>query len=144
MSNYRVKTKLIDKRNQLNLLQEDIAEVLDIDQTQYSRRELGKTKIKLEEWKAIAKFMKCDIGEIYESDENVVIINNENANGEYSGSVNNFNQDKMVIDTLNRFIAKIEEENTTLKTENITLKTENTSLKEEIAFLREQVGKTSP
>ena len=57
------------------------------------------------------------------------VINNENASGNYSGSINNFNQDKMVIDTLNRYILKLEKENEVISAKNNQLEQENERLR---------------
>lgn len=65
-----VKEKLIKRRNEKDFTQKDIAEYLNISQTQYSRKEKGE-----EEWERISKLLETSVEEIKESEE-VTNINN--------------------------------------------------------------------
>lgn len=67
----------------------------------------------------MAKVLKTTLYAIYEPEDGVYIINNENANGNYSGSHNHFdNNNDFIFDTMKKYILKLEEENATLKGEN--------------------------
>ena len=70
-----VKTKLIRKRNEKDFTQKDLAEYLNISQTQYSRKEKGEVEISDEEWDRISKLLETNVEEIKE-DEEVTNINN--------------------------------------------------------------------
>jgi len=111
-----IKQKLISKRKEKGLSQEEMAFRLGIEQSQYCRRENGKTKISKKEWEAMAKVLDTSLEEIYEPQDGVYVINNENANGEYSGSQNHFNSiPDYMLDTLKKYIQKLEEEIAVLK-----------------------------
>ena len=65
-----VKEKLIKKRNEKDFTQKDLAEYLNISQTQYSRKEKGEVEISEEEWERISKLLETEVEEIKETDEN--------------------------------------------------------------------------
>lgn len=70
-----VKEKLIKRRNEKDFTQKDLAEYLNISQTQYSRKEKGEVEISEEEWERISKLLETNVDEIKESEE-VTNINN--------------------------------------------------------------------
>lgn len=57
--NYYERLKILRKSN--NLKQEDIADILKIKQTQYSRYELGKNKMEIERYIALAEFYNVSL-----------------------------------------------------------------------------------
>lgn len=63
-----VKEKLIRKRNEKAFTQKDLAEYLNISQTQYSRKEKGEVEISDEEWERISKLLDTNIDDIKEND----------------------------------------------------------------------------
>ncbi len=131
------KEKLRELRKKMQVSQKEMADILCIDVSNYNKREKGICKITSSEWQLLAKKLNVTVDDIYEQYDDLGFYKNNNKNG-IIGNNNNYNAtNETVIITLNKYISKIEEENTTLKTEI-------TSHKEEIAFLREQVGKTSP
>lgn len=84
-----VKTKLIRKRNEKDFTQKDLAEYLNISQTQYSRKEKGEVEISDEEWERISKLLDTNVEEIKEEDGNMTVTNyfdNISGNG-FVGSV---------------------------------------------------------
>jgi predicted AlkP superfamily phosphohydrolase/phosphomutase len=87
-----------------------------MSQSQYSRRENGVVKISKKEWDKIAKELNTTLDEIYEPEDGVYIINNENANGNYSGSQNHFQQipDNLLEDIKNH-LKTIENDNNMFK-----------------------------
>jgi transcriptional regulator with XRE-family HTH domain len=118
-----IKQKLINKRSERNFSQEDMAHLLEITQSQYSRRENGITKISKKEWDKMAKVLDTTLETIYEPEDGIYVINNENANGNYSGSQNHFSQiPDHILETMRKYIEKLEEENVNLKEEIIGLK----------------------
>lgn len=113
-----IKQKLVNKRKERGLSQEDMAFKLGMEQSQYCRRENGKTRISKKEWNSMAKILETTLEEIYEPQDGVYIINNENANGEYSGSQNHFgNVPEFLVETMRKYIKKLEEENENLKSQ---------------------------
>lgn len=63
-----VKEKLIRKRNEKAFTQKDLAEYLNISQTQYSRKEKGEVEISDEEWERISKLLDTNVDDIKEND----------------------------------------------------------------------------
>ncbi len=64
----------------------------------------------------MANVLDTSLEEIYEPQDGVYVINKENANGEYSGSQNHFNNiPDYMLDTLKKYIQKLEEEIAMLK-----------------------------
>jgi transcriptional regulator with XRE-family HTH domain len=112
-----IKQKLINKRIERNKNQDDMAHILGITQSQYSRRESGNTKISKKEWDSLAKELNVKLEEIYEPEDGVYIINSENALGNFGngGTFNNFSE--FALETMRKYIQKLEEENVLLKNE---------------------------
>jgi len=113
-----IKQKLIDKKKDRNFTQEEFAFKLGIETSNYNRRENGVTKISKKEWDIMAKLLDTTLDEIYEPEDGIYIINNENASGSYSGSQNHFHQiPDYVLETMKKYIQKLEEENAFQKQE---------------------------
>ena len=114
-NNSMIKQKLIDERKK-RFTQEDFAYKLGMDPSNYNRRENGLTKISKKEWDKMAKILDTTLENIYEPEDGVYVINNENANGNYSGSQNHFHQlPDHVLETMRKYIDKLEQENEQLK-----------------------------
>lgn len=115
-----IKQKLINKRVEKGFSQEQISDLLGITQSQYSRRESGVIKISKKEWDSLSKILESNLEDIYEPEDGIYIINNENANGNYSGSQNHFSQiPDHLIETMRKYIEKLEEENKQLREEKL-------------------------
>jgi len=63
------KEKLRAVRKRKGLTQQQIADIIATDVSNYSRKESGDVKIFKEEWDKIARFLEVPLEEIYESDE---------------------------------------------------------------------------
>jgi transcriptional regulator with XRE-family HTH domain len=94
-----VKEKLIKKRNEKDFTQKDLAEYLNISQTQYSRKEKGEVEISEEEWERISKLLETEVEEIKETSdnknitnyfENTITSNNGSISGNYYCNVPEF------------------------------------------------------
>jgi transcriptional regulator with XRE-family HTH domain len=118
-----IKQKLAKKRLERNFSQEKMADLLEITQSQYNRRENGVTKISKKEWDKMAKILDTTLETIYEPEDGIYVINNESASGDYSGSHNHFgNNNDFVFETMKKYIQMLEEENQSLKEEIKTSK----------------------
>jgi transcriptional regulator with XRE-family HTH domain len=117
-----IKQKLIDKRKERNLTQEDFAAKLGMETSNYNRRENGVTKISKQEWDKIAKILETTLGEIYEPEDGVYVINGDNAMANFSngGTFNNFSE--FAFETMKKYIQKLEEEILVLKQDVLVLK----------------------
>ena len=116
-----IKSKLKHLREQ-KYTQEEFAHLLEMETSNYNRRENGVTKISKREWDKMAKLLACNLDEIYEPEDGVYIINGDHAQGNF-GNNGTFNgKDDFVFDTMKKYILKLEEENFQLKEENTQLK----------------------
>ena len=110
-----IKQKLLNRRKEIGKSQEDVAFAMGIEQSQYSKREAGQIKITKKEWETLAKILMCTLEDIYEPEDGIYVINNENANGNFGNNniYNAFNE--FAFETMRKYITKLEEEITVLK-----------------------------
>jgi len=112
-------TKLIEVRKSKGFSQQQIADLLHIDISNYNRRESGQIKIQIDEWEKLAKILDVPLKEIYESDEKQVFICNDNASPNFLGTNNSTNNlytvPQSLLETQLKYITKLEEEIATLK-----------------------------
>ena len=116
-----IKTKLKKMREQ-KFTQEEFAHLLEMETSNYNRRENGITKISKREWDKMAKILDCKLDEIYEPEDGVYIINGDHAQGNFDNNGTFNGKDDFVFDTMKKYILKLEEENFQLKEENTQLK----------------------
>lgn len=69
------KLKLTSARVAKGISQEELADLIGMTQSNYSRRENGHKKISEVEWQKIAKELGVNKEEIYEPDENIITKN---------------------------------------------------------------------
>ncbi len=122
-----VKENLIRVRKQKKFSQQDVAEHLNISQTQYQRKEKGEAGITDSEWERMAKLFDVDVEEIKETAEATNMIQNfDNSYGNYVGNNNTyFNIPEFILETQKDYITLLKEENERLKNENKKLHEEN-------------------
>ncbi|WP_431242221.1 helix-turn-helix transcriptional regulator [Flavobacterium sp. P21] len=108
-----IKQKLINKRIEKNKTQEEIAHLLGITQSQYSRRESGITKITKSEWNVLTKILETNLETIYEPQDGIYILNNENEVNNLENKNNEHYEFTMAI--MKKYIEKLEYENEALK-----------------------------
>ena len=123
-----VKENLIRVRKQKKFSQQDVAEHLNISQTQYQRKEKGEAGITDSEWERIAKLLEVDVEEIKENSEPSNMMQNfDNSNGNYLGyNINNTycNIPEYILESQKDYINLLKEENERLKKENDFLKSQ--------------------
>jgi transcriptional regulator with XRE-family HTH domain len=114
--NNMVKEKLLEARLKKNLSQEELADLIGMTQSNYSRRENGLKKISDSEWNKIAKELKINKDDIYEEDNQNVVFKNVRGNSSVynSGTIHYFNMPDFVLEHIE------------------LLKTQNTELKEKL------------
>ena len=79
----------------------------------------GVTKISKKEWDAMAKILNTTLYEIYEPEDGIYVINGDYAHGNF-GNNHTFNHNsEFVIDTMKKYIQKLEEEIVELKKRNL-------------------------
>lgn len=111
------KTKLIEARKRRNVSQEKMADLLCMDVSNYNRREKGTSKLSIQEWQKIAENLEVPLEEIYENEESLVLIFNDNAVGNGNGIVvsNNYNIPLSLWESQKKYIEKLEAEIEELK-----------------------------
>lgn len=109
------KTKLIQARTRKGYTQQQVAEYLCIDVSNYSRREKGTIKINNDEWDKISKLLEVPIEDIYEAEENNVFIFRDSSIGNYLGTNNFYSIPEYFLDNQRKYIEKLEEEIRELK-----------------------------
>lgn len=119
------KLRLIRKKK--GYTQQQIADVIATDVSNYSRKENGDVRIIKDEWEKIANFLEIPLEEIYEEDDAKVIINNDhpvfNDTSSTSGYLTQFNNiPGSIIENLQDYISLLKKENERLKEEVESLK----------------------
>lgn len=112
------KVKLQEVRMKRGLSQEQVANLVGMTQSNYSRKENGSSKISSNEWERFSKILDVPLEDIYESEEGNLVIFKDNATGNYSGVNNIYSIPKHIeqlLESQNKYIAKLEEEIKNLK-----------------------------
>ncbi len=113
------KTKLKKLRLQKGITQQQMADCLPTDKSNYSKKENGYIKITDMEWEKLAQKLACEVEDIYEKEEKSVYINSNLNNVGDNNVYNPINEVTL------KYIAKLEEENASLKEEIKRLKERN-------------------
>ena len=119
------KEKLRVIRKQKGYTQQQVADFIATDVSNYSRKESGDVRIVKDEWDKIARFLDVPIEEIYEEEEAAIVINYDhpvfNDKSTSAGAITNQNNyDNIpgaVIENLQGYITLLKEENERLKEE---------------------------
>lgn len=109
------KIKLIEARRSKGFSQQQVAELLCMDVSNYNRREKGQSKISLSEWEKLAVILEIPVEHIFESEEAMLFICKDNANGNYQGNNHIYNIAEFLLESQQKYITKLEEENAALK-----------------------------
>ena len=108
------KNKLQEKRISKKLSQEYMANSLGMDVSNYSRRENGQTKISKNEWMKMAKLLDVPLEDIFEDEEGIVFIFNDQATGN-GNIVTNYSIPQYIMEHQKKYIEKLENEITALQ-----------------------------
>jgi len=109
------KVKLLEMRKFKGFSQKQIADKLNMSVSNYNRYEKGHLPLDEPQWNKLAKILDVPLNEIIEFDDKQVIICNDHASASYQGTHNSYNIPKSFIETQQKYIAKLEEENIALK-----------------------------
>lgn len=109
------KTKLIQARTRKGLTQQQLAEALCIDVSNYNRREKGQIKISNTEWEKLSKTLDIPVEEIYESEDSTFFMFRDNSVGNYLGNNHIYSIPEYFLETQRKYIEKLEIENKELK-----------------------------
>nr|WP_315026489.1 helix-turn-helix transcriptional regulator [uncultured Chryseobacterium sp.] len=120
------KEKLRVIRKQKGYTQQQVADIISTDVSNYSRKENGDVKIIQDEWYKLARFLEVPIEEIYEEEEAAIVVNNDHPvfndnSGTSAGTINSQNNysniPASIIENLQGYIALLKEENERMKEE---------------------------
>ncbi|WP_426475970.1 helix-turn-helix transcriptional regulator [Chryseobacterium sp. CBSDS_008] len=119
------KEKLRVIRKQKGYTQQQVADFIATDVSNYSRKESGDVRIVRDEWDKLARFLDVPIEDIYEEDEPIIVVNNDHpvfndrsSNANAITTQNNYdNIPGAIIENLQGYIALLKEENERLKEE---------------------------
>lgn len=121
------KVKLREVRKRKGYTQQQVADAIATDVSNYSRKESGTVKIIQSEWDKLAKFLEVPVEEIYEEDEAKIVIENPVFNDSPGANVGNsgFSANNMgyisnelsieIIKTMQEYISLLKEEINRLK-----------------------------
>lgn len=121
------KEKLRIIRKKKGYTQQQIADIIATDVSNYSRKESGDVKIIKDEWEKIAKFLDVTMEEIYEDEEPRIVVNNDHPIFNDSSSGGNISHQfnsipGSIIQNLQDYISLLKEENKKLNDEIKSLK----------------------
>ncbi|KFE97891.1 helix-turn-helix domain-containing protein [Chryseobacterium luteum] len=116
------KEKLRGVRKRKGFTQQQIADIIATDVSNYSRKESGDVKIFKDEWDKIARFLEVPLEEIYEDGEEIKQINNfdSNTNSSNIGNVSgNYycNVPEFLLESQRDLIELLKKENQRLEAE---------------------------
>lgn len=114
------KTKLQEARIRKGLSQEQIADMLGMTQSNYSRKENGSSKISKLEWDRLSKTLEVPLEDIFENEDSHIFIFQDNSTGNYSGTNNIYSipqHIEQLLETQRKYIEKLEKEIEDLKSQ---------------------------
>lgn len=114
------KEKLRNVRKRKGITQQQIADIIATDVSNYSRKENGDVGIRKEEWEKIAQFLEVPLEEIYEEEEAKQINYFDNNTISHNGSVGgNYycNVPEYLLESQREYIELLKKENQRLQDE---------------------------
>ena len=118
------KEKLIKVREEKGYTQNDLADELHVDVSNYCRRENGETRIPKYEWPIIAKLLDVAVEDIYEAEDSQVNICQGNSTVYYQGTNIIYAIPDFILENQKKYIELLEREICDLKKENQALRGE--------------------
>ncbi|RXM50366.1 MULTISPECIES: helix-turn-helix domain-containing protein [unclassified Chryseobacterium] len=121
------KEKLRSVRKRKGITQQQIADIIATDVSNYSRKESGDVAIRKEEWEKIARFLEVPVEEIFEEEEAKQVNHFDNITGS-SGFGNNINGNlycnvpEFLLESQRELIEMLKKENQRLQEELNALK----------------------
>ena len=109
------KIKLIEARKSKGLSQQQLAEKLCMDVSNYNRREKGQSKVSSSEWEKLASVLEVPVEDIFESEESIFIICKDQSVGINNGTNNVYTIPELLLESQRKYIQRLEEEIQTLK-----------------------------
>lgn len=107
------KTRLQETRIKKGLSQEQIADMLGMTQSNYSRKENGNSKKSKLEWDKLSKTLEVPLEDIFENEDSHIFIFQDNSTGNYSSTNNIYSipqHIEQLLETQRKYIEKLEKE----------------------------------
>lgn len=119
------KLKLQKARIRRGLSQQEIAILANMDQATYCRKENGISKVTSNEWKKFSSILDIPLKDIFEGEEKSMLMDNNSAGDKMAlNNSNYFNVPEYVLESLKKYIERLELENKSKGEEIIALKSE--------------------
>lgn len=103
------KEKLYHARKRKGYSQQQMSDFLNMDVSNYQRRESGEKSISGDEWQKLASILEVPLGEIFEDNERHIFIFNDNAQGN-GNFVTNYSVPEYLMEHQRKYITKLEDE----------------------------------
>ena len=110
-----IKEKLIQTRKQRGYTQQQLADKLSMNKSNYNRREKGEINVSNEEWEKISDVLDVPIEDVYQANEGQVFIFKDNKDCENIGLKNVYSIPEFVLENQKKYIEKLEKEIEDLK-----------------------------
>lgn len=108
------KENLSSLRKKRGYSQQQISDLLNMDVSNYQRRESGEKSISMDEWQKLAEILEVPLAEIYEAEEKQVIIFQDHAQNHH-GIGNTYSIPEYLLEHQLKYISRLEEENAKLR-----------------------------
>lgn len=109
------KTKLAKARKRKGLTQQQMADKLFVDVSNYNRREKGEIRISGQEWEKLAQILDVPIEDIYENEDASIYIIRDRAMGNFQCTNHIYTIPEHLLEVQRKYIEKLEAENKRLK-----------------------------
>ncbi|ASK30607.1 transcriptional regulator [Chryseobacterium sp. T16E-39] len=121
------KERLRSLRKKKGYTQQQIADIIATDVSNYSRKESGDVKIVRAEWEKIANFLDVTMEDIYEDDDTSIVVNNDHPvfNDSSASGIYQYNNSTIplsIVENLQEYISLLKVENQRLNEEVKSLK----------------------
>lgn len=110
-----IKEKLIKTRKQRGYTQQQLADKLSMNKSNYNRREKGEINVSNEEWEIISEFLEVPIEDVYQSNEQPIFIIKDNKDCTHFGHYNSYTVPSSLLETQEKYIERLEKEIEELK-----------------------------
>lgn len=109
------KKLLAEARQKKGFTQQQFADLVFMDVSNYNRKEKGTVKVRTEEWEKFAKVLGLHVEDIYEPDEAHYFVFRDHAIGNYLGNNHIYTIPEHFLEMQRKYIDKLEKEIEALK-----------------------------
>ena len=109
------KVKLAKARISKGFTQQQMAEFMCMDVSNYNRKEKGHTKIRHDEWEKLSEILEAPLENIYESEDSHCFVFRDSATGNYLGTNHIYTIPEYFLEMQRKYIEKLEQEISDLK-----------------------------